>query len=208
MKARRRPRWVRWRRGLVETELGQGTMFRVVRPSGAGTRHRHISRAPRRCRRDRHVGRQLGRRVHRGAVDRDPGPEAHGRSRREVAPPDTRGLRRGRGHRTNLCTTRTRPRHDLSVTWPSQGTFPRSHPSARGPALTTFWQAEGGPSGRSRPAAGTQVSDAFAITRRVHSLRARAGQALPRSRNVLTRARPHQFLGEVWVNGVSGFYVR
>src|SRR6266436_6194879 len=43
------------------------------------------------------------------------------------------------GHRTNLCTTRTRPRHDLSVTWPSQGTFPRSHPSARGPALTTFW---------------------------------------------------------------------
>src|SRR3989442_14666194 len=45
------------------------------------------------------------------------------------------------GHRTNLCTTRTRPRHDLSVTWPSQGTFPRSHPSARGPALTTFWQA-------------------------------------------------------------------
>jgi len=47
------------------------------------------------------------------------------------------GLRRG--HRTNLCTTRTRPRRDLSVTWPSQGTFPRSHPSARGPALTTFW---------------------------------------------------------------------
>src|SRR5437899_113582 len=37
---------------------------------------------------------------------------------------------------TNLCTTRTRPRRDLSVTWPSQGTFPRSHPSARGPALT------------------------------------------------------------------------
>ena len=29
------------------------------------------------------------------------------------------GLRRGRGHRTNLCTTRTRPRRDLSVTWPS-----------------------------------------------------------------------------------------
>jgi len=28
-----------------------------------------------------------------------------------------------------------RPRRDLSVTWPSQGTFPRSHPSARGPAL-------------------------------------------------------------------------
>ncbi len=26
--------------------------------------------------------------------------------------------------RTNLCTTRTRPRRDLSVTWPSQGTFP------------------------------------------------------------------------------------
>jgi len=37
--------------------------------------------------------------------------------------------------RTNLCTTRTRPRRDLSVTWPSQGTFPRSHRSARGPAL-------------------------------------------------------------------------
>src|SRR5713226_9861125 len=52
---------------------------------------------------------------------------------------DTRRLRRGRGHRTNLCTTRTRPRRDLSVTWLSQGTFPRSHPSARGPALTTFW---------------------------------------------------------------------
>jgi len=49
------------------------------------------------------------------------------------------GLRRGRGHRTNLCTTKTRPRRDLSVTWPSQGTFPRSHPSARGPALTTLW---------------------------------------------------------------------
>jgi hypothetical protein len=26
--------------------------------------------------------------------------------------------------RSNLCTTRTRPRRDLSVTWPSQGTFP------------------------------------------------------------------------------------
>ena len=37
--------------------------------------------------------------------------------------------------RTNLCTTRTRPRRDLSVTWPSQGTFPGSHPSVRGPAL-------------------------------------------------------------------------
>ncbi len=41
--------------------------------------------------------------------------------------------------RTNLCATRTRPRRDLNVTWPSQGTFPSSHPSARGPALTTFW---------------------------------------------------------------------
>src|SRR2546425_7273617 len=37
--------------------------------------------------------------------------------------------------RTNLCTTRTRPGRDLSVTWPSQGTFPGSHRSARGPAL-------------------------------------------------------------------------
>jgi hypothetical protein len=45
------------------------------------------------------------------------------------------GLRHGRGHRTNLCTTRTRPRRDLGVTWPSQGTFPGSHRSARGPAL-------------------------------------------------------------------------
>jgi len=36
---------------------------------------------------------------------------------------------------TNLCTTRTRPRRDLSVTWPSQGPFPGSHRSARGPAL-------------------------------------------------------------------------
>ncbi len=34
-----------------------------------------------------------------------------------------------------LYTTRTRPRRDLSVTWPSQGSFPRSHPSAREPAL-------------------------------------------------------------------------
>src|SRR5216684_758735 len=51
------------------------------------------------------------------------------------------GLRRGRGHRTNLCTTRTRPRRDLSVTWPSQGTFPKSHPSARGHALAR-WSPE------------------------------------------------------------------
>ncbi len=41
------------------------------------------------------------------------------------------------GHRP-----RTRPRRDLSVTWPSQGTFPRSHRSARGPALTTFWPSK------------------------------------------------------------------
>ena len=37
----------------------------------------------------------------------------------------------------HLCTTRMRPRRDLSVTWPSQGTFPGSHRSARGPALPT-----------------------------------------------------------------------
>src|SRR5712691_1697541 len=34
------------------------------------------------------------------------------------------GLRRGRGHRTNLCKTRTRPRRDLSVTWPSRALSP------------------------------------------------------------------------------------
>ena len=32
----------------------------------------------------------------------------------------------------HLCTTRTRPRCDLSVTWPSQGNFPQVSPERSG----------------------------------------------------------------------------
>jgi len=32
----------------------------------------------------------------------------------------------------HLCTTRTRPRRDLSVTWPSQGNFPQVSPERSG----------------------------------------------------------------------------